>query len=306
MIVSGDRALSESKSSKPKSGPLLVTEASPSYPLLRFGYRNPWSGKLVNAPTEANGGNQNGEPGSSDSPSQSAASLGSGLFGLDDWDGEGLYIVVDVGPALRDPWLGTTQTEGNVDQLYKTRLVAIAQTLIIAADYNGETYWRHLSAFLKTYEALQGATMAATGAGAAAAFVAPPLSASLTGGALIVDAFVGEFTSGLEINNYAALREATAIYRKALRHQLLKKAKETPAEEGGLAEVLALAHEYAFSYSIQGTIAASQRQTAELKALLEGKKSEWSEAFVKEPGDKDGQQRTEGAAKPAEIPGSAQ
>jgi hypothetical protein len=263
---------------------------------VRFGYRNPWSGKLVNAPTEANGGNQNGKSGSS------------GLFGLDDWDGEGLYIVVDVGPALRDPWLGTTPTKGNVEQeqLFKTRLVAIAQTLIIAADYNGETYWRHLSAFLKTYEALQGATTAATGAGAAAAFVAPPLSASLTGGALIVDAFVGEFTSGLEINNYAALREATAIYRKALRHQLLKKAKETPAEEGGLAEVLALAHEYAFSYSIQGTIAASQQQTAELKALLEKRGSEWSEAFDPLPGDKDRQQRTEGAAKPAEIPGSAQ
>jgi hypothetical protein len=296
MIVSGDRALSESKSSAPESGPLLVTEASPEYSLVRFGYRNPWSGKLVNAPTEANGGNQNGKSGSS------------GLFGLDDWDGEGLYIVVDVGPALRDPWLGTTPTKGNVEQeqLFKTRLVAIAQTLIIAADYNGETYWRHLSAFLKTYEALQGATTAATGAGAAAAFVAPPLSASLTGGALIVDAFVGEFTSGLEINNYAALREATAIYRKALRHQLLKKAKETPAEEGGLAEVLALAHEYAFSYSIQGTIAASQQQTAELKALLEKRGSEWSEAFDPLPGDKDRQQRTEGAAKPAEIPGSAQ
>jgi hypothetical protein len=266
MIVSGDRALSEGKSSQPKKGPLLVKEGCDSYPLLRFGYRNPWSGKLVNAPTEANGGNQNGKSGSSNSSSQSAASLGSGLFGLDDWDGEGLYIVVDVGPALRDPWLGTLPTKGNVEQeqLFKTRLVAIAQTLIIAADYNGETYWRHLSAFLKTYEALQGATTAATGAGAAAAFVAPPLSASLTGGALIVDAFVGEFTSGLEINNYAALREATAIYRKALRHQLLKKAKETPAEEGGLAEVLALAHEYAFSYSIQGTIAASQQQTAEL------------------------------------------
>jgi hypothetical protein len=296
MIVSGERALSEGKSSAPERGPLLVKEGRKSYPLLRFGYRNPWSGKLVNAPTEANGGNQNGKSGSS------------GLFGLDDWDGEGLYIVVDVGPALRDPWLGTTPTKGNVEQeqLFKTRLVAIAQTLIIAADYNGETYWRHLSAFLKTYEALQGATTAATGAGAAAAFVAPPLSASLTGGALIVDAFVGEFTSGLEINNYAALREATAIYRKALRHQLLKKAKETPAEEGGLAEVLALAHEYAFSYSIQGTIAASQQQTAELKALLEKRGSEWSEAFDPLPGDKDRQQRTEGAAKPAEIPGSAQ
>lgn len=308
MIVSGERALSEGKSSAPERGPLHVKEGRDSYSLLRFGYRNPWSGKLVNAPTKANGGNQNGKSGSSDSSSQSAASTGGGLFGLDDWDGEGLYIVVDVGPALRDPWLGTMPTKGNVEQeqLFKTRLVAIAQTLIIAADYNGETYWRHLSAFLKTYEALQGATTAATGAGAAAAFVAPPLSASLTGGALIVDAFVGEFTSGLEINNYAALREATAIYRKALRHQLLKKAKETPAEEGGLAEVLSLAHEYAFSYSIQGTIAASQQQTAELKALLENRGSKWREAFVKEPGDKDGQQRTKGAAKPAEIPGSAQ
>lgn len=306
MIVSGEQALNGSNSSEPTTGPLLVTEGCPPYPLLRFGYRNPWSGKLVNAPTKANGENQNGESGSSGSSSQSAASTGGGLFGLDDWDGEGLYIVVDVGAALRDPWLGTKSSKGKEGELFKTRLVAIAQTLIIAADYNGETYWRHLSAFLKTYEALQGATAAATGAGAAAAFVAPPLSASLTGGALIVDAFVGEFTSGLEINNYAALREATAIYRKALRHQLLKKAKETPAVEGGLAEVLSLAHEYAFSYSIQGTIAASQRQTAELKALLEKRGSEWSEAFGRSPGDKDGQQRTEGAAKPAEIPGSAQ
>jgi hypothetical protein len=87
---------------------------------------------------------------------------------------------------------------------------------------------------------------------------------------------------------------------------LLKKAKETPAEEGGLAEVLSLAHEYAFSYSIQGTIAASQQQTAELKALLENRGSKWSEAFDPLHGDKDRQQRTEGAAKPAEIPGSAQ
>jgi len=233
------------------------------------------------------------------------------IFGLDEWDGEGLYIVVDVGPALRDPGLGTRSSpdqSGAANEMYSynDRLVAIAETLIIAADYNGETYWRHLTAFLKTYEASQAATTAATGAGAAAAFIAPPLSASLTGGALLVDAFVGEYTSGLEINNYAALREATSIYRKALRHQLLTTAREASAKEGGLAEVLALAHEYAFSYSIQGTIAASQRQTAELKNLLEGKTSDWSNTFGGKSGDKGGAERTKGNGDPVATGGSAQ
>lgn len=313
MIVAGEGAL-EGKTSKPAQGPLMLPascRAPNGTPLIRFGYRNPWTGKLVNAPVQRPGesqgkGAQNGDPSSATS-----APRGGGLFGLDEWDGEGLYIVIDVGPALRDPSLGSgssTSSSGAAkpQYSYNQRLVAIAETLVIAADYNGETYWRHLAAFLKTYEASKAATTAATGAGAAAAFIAPPLSASLTGGALLVDAFVGEYTSGLEINNYAALREATSIYRKALRQQLLETAKTASAEAGGLAEVLALAHEYAFSYSIQGTIAASQRQTAELKTLLEGKGSAWSGAFRDKSGDKGGVERTEGNGNTAATDGPAQ
>lgn len=314
MIVAGEGAL-KGKTSEPERGPLLLpgSLAEPNgTPLIRFGYRNPWTGKLVNAPVQKTDESQGKGARNHDPSSATSSQRGGGLFGLDEWDGEGLYIVIDVGPALRDPSLGSGSSTGANPSgspgtySYNQRLVAIAETLVIAADYNGETYWRHLAAFLKTYEASKAATTAATGAGAAAAFIAPPLSASLTGGALLVDAFVGEYTSGLEINNYAALREATSIYRKALRHQILKTAREASAEDGGLTEVLALAHEYAFSYSIQGTIAASQRQTAELKTFLDGQVSDWSDAFGGKSGDKGGAERTEGNGDPVATDGSAQ
>lgn len=224
-------------------------DPSEMVPLVRVAYRDPWCGDLVN--TSDGGG--------------------------DDAQHQSYYMVIDVTNVIRDPRLGSHN-----DAEFKARLRAIAEMLIIAADWNGETYWRHLTAFLETYGAVNTASKAALGSSIAASFINPILGASLAGGALIADTFITDYTGSLNVDEYAAMRDAASTYRKVIKQRLFNEINDAKPGSDAVNGVLQQAYDYAFTYSIKGAIHAATQQNKELKSLLITGDSEWRQYFTGE------------------------
>lgn len=244
-VALGSTAL-DAASSEPKDPRLKVVDGSQTSWLVRVAYRSPWDGSLIN---RANG--------------------------KQDWDEQSYYMVIDVTGLLLRSDLGAG-TDGNA---FRSRLSAVAELLLVAADWNGDVYWRHLTTFLETYKALDAAAQAAYGAAIAGAFISPVLAASLAGGGLAIDTFVGSYTSSLNIDEYAELRASVSTYREALRGEILREASAAEIGSGAVASVLQKCYDYAYSYSIKGAIHASQVQNTELTNLLVTGQSRWEQFF---------------------------
>ncbi|MBL9118412.1 MAG: hypothetical protein JNL80_00690 [Phycisphaerae bacterium] len=227
--------------------PMDVRDGKP-VPLVRIAYRSPWDGDVINTPDAKTG-----------------------------WSAESYYMVIDVTNAIKHPSFGTSTPAE-----YRAKLALIAEMLLTAADWNGEVYWRHLTTFLETYDALDAAARAAFGASIAGAFISPVLGASLAGGALLVDTFVGEYTSNLNVDEYAALRDAASTYRQKLKGEILQSIEAARPGSTAFNTVLHKSYDYAFTYSIKGAIHAAQQQNAQLKNLLISGESSWKQYFKDE------------------------
>jgi len=184
-------------------------------------------------------------------------------------------MVIDVTNVVRNVRLGA---EGD-DRLFKLRLRMIAEMLIVAADWNGEAYWRHLSTFLETYKAVNSASKAVMGSAIVASFINPIVGASLAGAALVTETFVGGYTGSLNIDEYAAMRDAASTYRKVLKQKLFMDIEAAKPGGDAVHAVLQQASDYAFTFSIKGAIHASTQQNKELRNLLITGQSEWTLYF---------------------------
>lgn len=191
--------------------------------------------------------------------------------------GHDYYMQVDITNLVRYPSLGAAENA----EMFEKRLKLIAETLLIAADNNGEQYWRSLTAFLQTYGSLNTTGEVALGGAIPAAFISPVLGASLAGGALVIDTFVQDYVSGLDINDYAALRDATSTYRAILKGKIYEAIEGGEAGKATVDQVLQLTYDYAFTYSIKGAIHAAVQQNEQLQSLLTIGSSSW-EPFFKE------------------------
>ncbi|MEO1007209.1 MAG: hypothetical protein AAFX79_01425 [Planctomycetota bacterium] len=202
-----------------------------------------------------------------------------------DWSKREVYMVIDVYNLLRYPSLGVRSDAPPDDQTrdFRRKLRKIAALLLTAADWNGEVYWRRLVAFLEFYRSSNDAAGALVGAGIGTSFVSPPLGAAIAGSGLAIDTFVTGATDQLDVDEYAALRRASAVYRRKLAEQIDQEIDK--AEPGGLAVqlVLRLANEYAFSYSIKGSIDAVTQVGEQLENVLEGGESAWQKYFERPP-----------------------
>lgn len=241
----GDRALGDSAGavSFPSDDPW---KAKDDVHLVKIGYRNPISGKLV------------------DLSKDSKASR------------ESYYMVIDVTNAIREPRLGASTD----DHEYRRRLYLLADLLFTAADWNGEVYWRHLTTFLETYEASKSASRAALGAAIAGTFISPVLGAALAGGALAVDTFVVDYTSRIDVDSYAALRKATSLERARLRHLAARIKDGSDDRVQSLADVLVLGYDYAYTYSIKGALHIVQKTQDDFEHLLITGESTWQGDFT--------------------------
>jgi len=221
-------------------------------PLVRVGYRHPGSGRLINT--------RDGWP------------------SVKEYQKESYYMVIDVTNAVRDPRLGA----GNNDVEFRKRLQALAEMLVIAADWNGEVYWRHLTTFLETQKAAQATGKAAIGAAIAGSFISPVLGASLAGAALVTDTFIEEFTSSLNVDEYAKLRDAATTHRKVKRDELFNAVNSSGEDQDKLNRILQLANDYAFTYSIKGALQSVSKTEAEMREYLITGESSWRVYFQDE------------------------
>lgn len=187
------------------------------------------------------------------------------------------YMVIDVTNVVKNPRLGAT-----TDAEFKERLKAIAEMLIIAGDWNGEVYWRHLTTFMVYYQGISKGAKVGLGAGIAASFVNPVVGASIAGGALVVDTVVGELTSSLNVDEYAEMRDAASTFRKVIKERLFLEIDEAKPGADAVNGVLHHAYDYAYTYSIKGAIHAATQQNKELKNLLITGQSEWQQYFSDE------------------------
>lgn len=215
-------------------------------PLVRVAYRSPWDGKVINT-TDAK-----------------------------EWDKQSYYMVLDVTNLARDPSLQSITDPVERKKAYR----AVAEMLVVAADWNGDVYWRHLSTFLETYQAANNSAKTLYGGAIAGAFISPVLAASLAGTALTVDTFVTDFTGRLDINDYADLRVASSIKRTALKEEMFSKLDNVAAGKETLNQVFHLAYDYAFTYSIKGALKAASKNAEELEAFLITGESKWSPWFT--------------------------
>lgn len=214
-------------------------------PLIKIGYRDPFTGKLA------------------DLGENSTASK------------QSYYMIVDMTRAIENPRLGA----GSDDELYRKRLAALADLLFVAADWNGDVYWRHLTTFLETYDSANKAAQAALGAAIAGTFISPVLGASLAGAALATDTFVSDYTGQIDVESYAVLRSATSLTRAKLRSEATRKINEGDLSANALSDILVIAYDYAFTYSIRGALAAAEEQKVQLEQLLITGDSTWKPFF---------------------------
>lgn len=213
--------------------------------LIKIGYRDPFTGKLA------------------DLGKNSTASQ------------QSYYMIVDMTRAIENPRLGA----GSDDELYRQRLAALADLLFVAADWNGDVYWRHLTTFLETYDSANKAAQAALGAAIAGTFISPVLGASLAGAALATDTFVSDYTGQIDVESYAVLRSATSLTRAKLRSEATRKINEGDLSANALSDILVIAYDYAFTYSIRGALAAAEEQKVQLEQLLITGDSTWKPFF---------------------------
>lgn len=223
------------------------TWAEGDKPFIKIGYRDPFSGKLVDL------GRQTSE------------------------SRQSYYMIIDMTNAIKNPRLGAAD-----DEDHRRRLQALADLLLIAADWNGEVYWRHLTTFLEAYDSARTSSRAALGAAIAGAFISPVLGASLAGGALVLDTFVTDYTGKIDVDVYAALRDATSVKRDVLRNQISQAIRKGEAKGDSLSDVLVLAYDYAFTYSIKGALHTVSEQKDQLKNLLITGDSPWKVAYEDE------------------------
>ena len=204
------------------------------------------------------------------------------------WSDHSAYMVIDVANASRIPHLGAYKeldsTQGTELDLvaYRRRLGKIAYMLIHAADQNGDVYWRNLTTFLEYIGSLESAAEAAQGAGIAATFISPVLGAALSGGGLAADAFVADLTDEFNVETYAELREAVATSRDVIRGKIHDAVEVAMPEKNGLESVLRLANDYAYSYSLKGTINLTKDEDEKLKDYLVTGDSSWRAYFLDE------------------------
>lgn len=184
------------------------------------------------------------------------------------------YMIIDVSPLHQFTALGTADPV-----VFRTRLNKIAELLLVAADHNGEIYWRMLVADLETLGLAESAADILIGGGIPSAFISPALGATLTGIGLAIDTFKDSYIDGLEVNEYASLRESASLYRKAVSGEIFTEIEQAQPGKNAVQSVLNLANDYAFSYSIKGALYAVQKQNEELQNLLVTGESAWKPFF---------------------------
>jgi hypothetical protein len=191
---------------------------------------------------------------------------------------EDAYMIIDVSNLHLYTDLGAR----DCPELFERRLRRIAEMLLIAADRNGEIYWRSLVADLESYRAGRRAGEVLIGAGVGAAFFAPPIGATLAGVGLVTDMWVDEMTDGLNVDEYASLRESAALYRATIRGRIADEVEGASSDKMKVQLVLQLANDYAFTYSIKGALYGVQKQNEELRNLLITGESAWQKHFARE------------------------
>lgn len=218
------------------------TEPRTQVPLVKVGHRDPWTGKLLTL-----------TPGST-------------------WSKQSSYMVVDVTNVMRDPTLGSAGDSAK----FRTRLMALADLLLVAADANGEVYWRHLTTYLAAHKTVSRTGQVAVGAGTAASFISPVLGASIAGTGLLADTLAREWTEDINVEAYAVIRKATSTHRDVLRQTVVDAAANAEPGKASVDLVLRRAYDYAFSYSIQGALASVEAQKIELDKVLISGESTWA------------------------------
>jgi hypothetical protein len=220
-------------------------------------------------------------PGRSHGPSLGADLPG--LKGPGEWSDHNVYVVVDVANAMRIPHLGAYNSKGEFDlDMYRRRLGKIGNLLIQAADRNGDVYWRNLSTFLEYVGAVESAAKAAQGAGIAAAFISPVLGAALAGSGVATDAFFDDVTDSFDVETYAQLRESASTKREIMAKRIHTAVASATPQKGGLESVIRGANDYAYSYSLKGTIYITKEEDDKLKDLLITGESSWSVYFLED------------------------
>lgn len=215
-------------------------------PLIRVAYRSPWDGKVVN--------------------SKNAQS----------WDKQSYYMVVDVTNLARDPSLRSIE-----DPVQRRAAIrAIADALVVAADWNGDVYWRHLTTFLEAYKAGNSAAQTLYGGAIAGSFISPVLGASLAGSALVIDTAVRDYTANLDVDDYAKLRTAASSKRKVLKETIFQEIDEMQVGKESTHRVFSLAYDYAFTYSIKGALSAVAETNEKMQEYLLTGKSSWTLPFA--------------------------
>lgn len=185
------------------------------------------------------------------------------------------YMIVDVSPLHRHTSLGTSDPA-----VFQRRLGKIAELLLIAADHNGETYWRIMVGDLETFGALGDLSKALIGGGVPGAFISPVVGATLAGAGLLLEIYNDSFLDGLDVNDYAALRDAASVYRQAVRARMFAEIKNAQPGKHAVQSVLAHANDYAFTYTIKGSLHAVAKQNEEHQKLLETGESAWHPLFA--------------------------
>ncbi len=219
-----------------------VVSTTEKVPLVKVGFRDPWFGELISMNDEKT------------------------------WSKQSSYMVVDVTNVLRDPTLGA----GGDTAAFQRRLKALADLLLVAADANGEVYWRHLTTYLSVHNTVSRTGQVAVGAGSAASFISPVVGASIAGTGLLADTLSREWTEGINVESYAVIREATSLHRNVLRQMVLDAAGAAEPGKASVDLVLRRSYDYAFSYSIQGALAGVQAQKIELQTVLISGESAWA------------------------------
>lgn len=230
-----------------------AVECGKAIPLVRVAYRDPMNGKVVNSPGEGKTGQQS------------------------------YYMVIDVAALVRDPSLGVGDpgTDEDKKSLYRKRLRAVAELLVTAADWNGGVYWRHFTTFMSYYAAGTASARALAGAGIAATFISPVVGASLAGAGLALDTGLRDLTENFDIHNYTAIRDAASLYRTAKRAEIWA-IVDADYSEHAVSDMLRLADDYAYTYSLKGAIQGTVQTNEELKQKLLTGKSAWDDLLQPE------------------------